>query len=162
MSTISRRSFLKLAGVTAVATAGASLFASCSVASYLQVELDQTVIDEIIGKIDDENEKKAQEEKLKTYLGYVNLALAALPLVGVTNLNKEKALDTIYQAIDKIGPMFNVSAEDIANVKDMLNHFDIETDENGNLPNDSSMYNKITVKLSLKKDVDPQLVLQCL
>ena len=30
MSTISRRSFLKLAGVTAVATAGASMLTGCS------------------------------------------------------------------------------------------------------------------------------------
>lgn len=37
MSTISRRSFLKLAGVTAVATAGASMLTSCSLVKYVTI-----------------------------------------------------------------------------------------------------------------------------
>ena len=47
MSTISRRSFLKLAGVTAVATAGASMLTGCSLVKYVTIipvlngELDQ-------------------------------------------------------------------------------------------------------------------------
>ena len=37
MSTISRRSFLKLAGVTAVATAGASMLTGCSLVKYVTI-----------------------------------------------------------------------------------------------------------------------------
>ena len=37
MSTISRRSFLKLAGVTAVATAGASMMTGCSLVKYVTI-----------------------------------------------------------------------------------------------------------------------------
>ena len=37
MSTISRRSFLKLAGATAVATAGASMLTGCSLVKYVTI-----------------------------------------------------------------------------------------------------------------------------
>ena len=37
MSTISRRSFLKLAGATAVATAGASMLTGCSIVKYVTI-----------------------------------------------------------------------------------------------------------------------------
>ena len=37
MSTISRRSFLKLAGVTAVAAAGASMLTGCSLVKYVTI-----------------------------------------------------------------------------------------------------------------------------
>lgn len=101
---ISRRSFLKMAGLTTVAAAGAALLAGCGagggmggLAAYVTIEMDESVykkIYELEGVTDAEQQKKRKEEidqQLK------NLNTIAMLNPGPTTATKTEVLKELKE-----------------------------------------------------------------
>ena len=97
---ISRRSFLKMAGLSTVAVAGTALFAGCSVASYLQIELDEKVRKEITKDVDPDS-LDAANATINAYLAVINASLMLVPMFGVTSFDKKEVMAKINEALDK-------------------------------------------------------------
>ena len=149
---ISRRSFLKLAGLTTVAVAGTALFTGCTVATYLQIELDENVRKQICG-----GEPTAEQNKLiDTYLSLLNLALFACPMVGVKELNLEQAMQKINEALDQAETKYPDRVDEIAQIRKYMEMFTIVTDENGKVVAEGFGYGKITVKITTKSKAAAQ------
>lgn len=150
---ISRRSFLKLAGLTTVAIAGVSLFAGCSVATHLRVELDERARAELTKGITDPEKLKEANETIDTYLTTLNTLLLAVPLPGVTSLDKELVLSIINQALDKAAAS---KPDDVAKIRKYMDKFDIVTDKDGKISAEGFFYGTITVKLTPKSTTATQ------
>lgn len=156
---ISRRSFLKLAGLTTVAVAGTAMFAGCSVASYLEIQLDDKVRKELIDELvkdDPTTDRDAANTVINSYLGLINAALLFSPMVGVSSLDKEKVFSTINDSLDKYEKSYPSKAEDVANIRKQLNRFDIVTDASGKIPATGFGYAKITIVITTKSAADTQ------
>ena len=154
MSNISRRSFLKMAGLTTVAVAGVSLFAGCSVASYLQVEFTQEVYDKMTADIEDADRKAEELKKIQDFMDQLNAGLKAIPLPLVDKLDKETVMDIIEEVV--------IRQKGEEEGRKLMDQFDIEADENGQIKSDGGFYGKILIKVTLKKDADVKVAAQCL
>lgn len=139
---ISRRSFLKMAGLITVAVAGTALFAGCTVASYLQIEFTPEVYDKLAEGSDDPDEAKKNAQAL---MDKINLILKAVPLVGITSIDKKTLEDALIQGIHK-------AVDDNEKADQICALVTIETDEDV-IKAENKLYGAIVVKVGLKKDV---------
>lgn len=135
---ISRRSFLKLAGLTTVAVAGTALFTSCTVASYLQIEFTEDVYTELAKDSTDPEGEKAKAKELMTN---VNLALKAFPFVGVTSIQKSKVEETVNACIRQV-------VTDNEKAEKIIAMIQIEGDDE--IKANGDLYGAITIKVGLK------------
>lgn len=133
---ISRRSFLKMAGLTTVAAAGAVMFSSCSVASVLQVELDPSVY-EAMGATD-EDAKKELDAQIEAF----NKGLKLVPIPFVNKLSVEQIKNAFAKAAESVSD---------ADVKDFLTNVEITNAEDGYVVSDDKFIGTITVKLAASK-----------
>ena len=118
---ISRRSFLKMAGLTTVAVAGASMFAACSVASHLEVEIDDKVRAKLLG--DSVNDKDAND-KLDKKIAEFNKGLAMVNIPFVNKLSVAQIKSAFEQAAAKLP-----EGEEYAELKKLLSSVAIVTEE---------------------------------
>lgn len=159
MAVMSRRSFLKLTGTTAAAVAGTALLSGCSVASYMQIQFDENVVnlsasmfvdnfsDELIKVLDAMN-FQTKEEKFNAVVRFINGCLRFVPLFGVTVLSENDARARINRALDDYGTKF-ASATTVETIKELLRELKIKTDANGNIPATGNGYSTITVTFVL-------------
>lgn len=152
---ISRRSFLKIAGLSAVAVAGTALFAGCSVASYLQIQLDEKLRKEITKGLKPE-EVSTANAMIDAYVGIINAALLLAPLVGVDSLDKNQVFDTLNKALEQYEKQAPDKADEIAKIREWTDKVDIVTDESGKIKATGFGYAKITVTLTIKSSAATQ------
>lgn len=143
---ISRRSFLKMAGLSTVAVAGTALFAGCSVASYLQIELDEKVRKEITKDVDPDS-LDAANATINAYLAVINASLMLVPMFGVTSLDKKEVMAKINEALDKAA---ETKPDDVAEIRKWMDKFDIVTNKDGKIESTGFGYTKITVTVTIK------------
>lgn len=143
---ISRRSFLKMAGLSTVAVAGTALFAGCSVASYLQIELDEKVRKEITKDVDPDS-LEAANATINAYLAVINASLMLVPMFGVTSFDKKEVMAKINEALDKAA---ETKPDDVAEIRKWMDKFDIVTNKDGKIESTGFGYTKITVIVTIK------------
>ena len=144
---ISRRSFLKMAGLTTVAVAGASMFAACSVASHLEVEIDQTVRAKLLG--DSVNDKDAND-KLDEKIAEFNKGLAMVNIPFVNKLSVAQIKSAFEQAAAKLP-----DDKEYAELKKLLSSVAIVTEEGKDyVESDGKFIGTIKVKLTINKDTN--------
>lgn len=88
---ISRRSFLKMAGLTTVAAAGAAMFTGCVAASYFQISNSDKSL-----KTDD-----MTDEEYQANLDKINAALKAAVVPFVNKIKVEDVQKYINEALKK-------------------------------------------------------------
>lgn len=143
--TLSRRSFLKVAGLTVVAAAGAAVFAGCTAASYLQIEFADEVYEKL-AEGTDPSEKEEAIKNAKDMMAKINTGLKLVPLVGVSSMKKEDLLKAVYEAIKKT----ITSEEDPDLAEKICNMIDIECDEDGVIKAEDKFYGAINIVVILK------------
>ena len=141
---ISRRSFLKMAGLTTVAAAGASMFAACSVASHLEVEIDDKVRAKLLkDKVND----KAANEDLDKQIAEFNKGLAMVNIPFVSKLSVAQIKSAFEQAAAKLP-----EDEEYAELKKLLSSVEIVTEEGKDyVESDGSFIGTIKVKLTVSE-----------
>lgn len=141
---ISRRSFLKMAGLTTVAVAGASMFAACSVASHLEVEIDDKVRAKLLkDKVND----KAANEDLDKQIAEFNKGLAMVNIPFVSKLSVAQIKSAFEQAAAKLP-----EDEEYAELKKLLSSVEIVTEEGKDyVESDGSFIGTIKVKLTVSE-----------
>ena len=144
---ISRRSFLKMAGLTTVAVAGASMFAACSVASHLEVEIDDKVREKLLG--DSVNDKNAND-KLDKKIAEFNKGLAMVNIPFVNKLSVAQIKSAFEQAAAKLP-----EGEEYAELKKLLSSVAIVTEEGKDyVESDGKFIGTIKVKLTVNKETN--------
>ena len=144
---ISRRSFLKMAGLTTVAVAGASMFAACSVASHLEVEIDDKVRAELLK--DKVNDKTANEE-LDKQIAEFNKGLAMVNIPFVNKLSVAQIKSAFEQAAAKLP-----EDAEYAKLKQLLSSVAIVTEEGKDyVESDGKFIGTIKVKLTINKETN--------
>ena len=144
---ISRRSFLKMAGLTTVAVAGASMFAACSVASHLEVEIDQTVRAKLLG--DSVNDKDAND-KLDEKIAEFNKGLAMVNIPFVNKLSVAQIKSAFEQAAAKLP-----DDKEYAELKKLLSSVAIVTEEGKDyVESDGKFIGTIKVKLTINEETN--------
>ena len=144
---ISRRSFLKMAGLTTVAVAGASMFAACSVASHLEVEIDDKVREKLLG--DSVNDEAANAE-LDKQIAEFNKGLAMANIPFVNKLSVAKIKSAFEQAAAKLP-----EGEEYAKLKQLLSTVAIVTEEGKDyVESDGKFIGTIKVKLTVNKETN--------
>ena len=111
---ISRRSFLKMAGLTTVAAAGAAMFTGCSLYTTVKMQIvstDKTVADKVLAEIN----KDAPEITIPSFVKEIN---------GVLKNTVNKALQ---EAFSKAGCTQNVNIKSIT-VADGKMNIDVTAD----------------------------------
>ena len=144
---ISRRSFLKMAGLTTVAVAGASMFAACSVASHLEVEIDDKVRAKLLGdKVNDEDANDALDQKIAEF----NKGLAMVNIPFVNKLSVAQIKSAFEQAAAKLP-----ENEEYAELKKLLSSVAIVTEEGKDyVESDGNFIGTIKVKLTVNKETN--------
>lgn len=144
---ISRRSFLKMAGLTTVAVAGASMFAACSVASHLEVEIDQTVRAKLLG---DSVNDKAANDALDKKIAEFNKGLAMVNIPFVNKLSVAQIKSAFEQAAAKLP-----EGEEYAELKKLLRSVAIVTEEGKDyVESDGKFIGTIKVKLTVNEETN--------
>ena len=141
---ISRRSFLKMAGLTTVAVAGASMFAACSVASHLEVEIDDKVRAKLLkDKVND----KAANEDLDKQIAEFNKGLAMVNIPFVSKLSVAQIKSAFEQAAAKLP-----EDKEYTELKQLLSSVEIVTEEGKDyVESDGSFIGTIKVKLTVSE-----------
>lgn len=144
---ISRRSFLKMAGLTTVAVAGASMFAACSVASHLEVEIDDKVRAKLLGdKVTDKDANDALDQKIAEF----NKGLAMVNIPFVNKLSVAQIKSAFEQAAAKLP-----ENEEYAELKKLLSSVAIVTEEGKDyVESDGNFIGTIKVKLTVNKETN--------
>ena len=144
---ISRRSFLKMAGLTTVAVAGASMFAACSVASHLEVEIDDKVRAKLLkDKVND----KAANEELDKQIAEFNKGLAMVNIPFVNKLTVAQIKSAFEQAAAKLP-----EGEEYAELKQLLSTVAIVAEEGKDyVESDGKFIGTIKVKLTVNKETN--------
>ena len=144
---ISRRSFLKMAGLTTVAVAGASMFAACSVASHLEVEIDDKVRAKLLGdKVHDKDANDALDQKIAEF----NKGLAMVNIPFVNKLSVAQIKSAFEQAAAKLP-----ENEEYAELKKLLSSVAIVTEEGKDyVESDGNFIGTIKVKLTVNKETN--------
>ena len=144
---ISRRSFLKMAGLTTVAVAGASMFAACSVASHLEVEIDDKVRAKLLG--DSVNDDKAKTE-LDKQIAEFNKGLAMVNIPFVNKLSVAQIKSAFEQAAAKLP-----EGEEYAKLKQLLSTVAVKTEEGKDyVESDGKFIGTIKVKLTVNEETN--------
>ena len=144
---ISRRSFLKMAGLTTVAVAGASMFAACSVASHLEVEIDDKVRAKLLG--DSVNDDKAKTE-LDKQIAEFNKGLAMVNIPFVNKLSVAQIKSAFEQAAAKLP-----DDKEYAELKKLLSSVAIVTEEGKDyVESDGKFIGTIKVKLTINEETN--------
>ena len=144
---ISRRSFLKMAGLTTVAVAGASMFAACSVASHLEVEIDQTVRAKLLG---DSVNDKAANDALDKKIAEFNKGLAMVNIPFVNKLSVAQIKSAFEQAAAKLP-----EDEEYAKLKQLLSTVAVKTEEGKDyVESDGKFIGTIKVKLTVNEETN--------
>ena len=89
---ISRRSFLKMAGLTTVAAAGAAMFTGCSLYTTVKMQIvstDKTVADKVLAEIN----KDAPEITIPSFVKEINGVLKNTVNDALQNAFKEAGFD---------------------------------------------------------------------
>ena len=89
---ISRRSFLKMAGLTTVAAAGAAMFTGCSLYTTVKMQIvssDNTVAEKVLAKINEE----APEITIPSFVKEINGVLKNTVNDALQNAFKEAGFD---------------------------------------------------------------------
>ena len=144
---ISRRPFLKMAGLTTVAVAGASMFAACSVASHLEVEIDDNVRAKLLkDKVGD----KAANEELDKQIAEFNKGLAMVNIPFVNKLSVAQIKSAFEQAAAKLP-----EGEEYAALKKLLSTVSVVTDEGKDyVESDGKFIGTIKVKLTINEETN--------
>ena len=144
---ISRRSFLKMAGLTTVAVAGASMFAACSVASHLEVEIDDNVRAKLLkDKVGD----KAANEELDKQIAEFNKGLAMVNIPFVNKLSVAQIKSAFEQAAAKLP-----EDEEYAKLKQLLSTVAVKTEEGKDyVESDGKFIGTIKVKLTVNEETN--------
>ena len=144
---ISRRSFLKMAGLTTVAVAGASMFAACSVASHLEVEIDDKVRAKLLG---DSVNDKAANDALDKQIAEFNKGLAMVNIPFVNKLSVAQIKSAFEQAAAKLP-----EGEEYAKLKQLLSTVAVKTEEGKDyVESDGKFIGTIKVKLTINKETN--------
>lgn len=144
---ISRRSFLKMAGLTTVAVAGASMFAACSVASHLEVEIDDKVRAKLLkDKVGDKEANDALDKQIAEF----NKGLAMVNIPFVNKLSVAQIKSAFEQAAAKLP-----EGEGYAELKQLLSSVAIVTEEGKDyVESDGKFIGTIKVKLTINKETN--------
>ena len=143
---ISRRSFLKVAGLTTVAVAGASMFGACSVASHLQVEIDDSVRAKLLG---DQASNKEANDELDKQIAEFNKGLAMVNIPFVNKLSVAQIKSAFEQAADKLP---DDEEGTYTELKKFLKNVDVVTEDGKDyVESNGSFIGTITVKLTVKE-----------
>ena len=144
---ISRRSFLKMAGLTTVAVAGASMFAACSVASHLEVEIDDKVRAKLLG---DSVNDKAANDALDKKIAEFNKGLAMVNIPFVNKLSVAQIKSAFEQAAAKLP-----EDEEYAKLKQLLSTVAVKTEEGKDyVESDGKFIGTIKVKLTVNEETN--------
>ena len=144
---ISRRSFLKMAGLTTVAVAGASMFAACSVASHLEVEIDDKVRAKLLGdSVNDDNAKTELDKQIAEF----NKGLAMVNIPFVNKLSVAQIKSAFEQAAAKLP-----EGEEYAKLKQLLSTVAVKTEEGKDyVESDGKFIGTIKVKLTVNEETN--------